>query len=82
MPSANVKAKMKNYMQEAEIVSLLEEMSADTSYNTQCGHSIDTDAYPDNEMPFVDVHLRYLAKHPHVDPANYLSNLRLMLKIR
>ncbi len=82
MPSANIKARMKNYLQKEEIVSQLEAMANDSSYRTESGHSIDTETYPDNEIPFIQVHLRYLSKHPHVDPTNYLSNLRLMLKIR
>lgn len=82
MPSANIKSRMKNYLQEEEVVTQLQAMADDLSYRTVPGHSIDTDAYPDNQVPFINVHLRYLSKHPHVDPANYLSNLRLMLKIR
>ncbi len=30
--------------------------------------------------PFVERHMSYLAKHPFISPAAYLSNLRVMLK--
>lgn len=38
--------------------------------------------WPDNVMPFSEIHLAYLVKNKAVNPALYLSNLELMIKIR
>lgn len=77
-----MKAKMKRYMEAPEITQELQVLLEDDSYRTLPGYSIDTAAYPDGTIPFTDFHLDYLKKHPQVDPEHYLSNLRLMLKIR
>ena len=69
-------------MQEPEILSELREMSNDDSYRTEPGYSIDAEAYPDHIVPFEEFHINYLRKHAQIDPVHYLSNLRLMLKIR
>lgn len=82
MPSAYIKSKMKGYMQEEEITQELQMMVEDDSYHTEPGYSIDTTAYPDSSVPFIESHVAYLHKHPQVDPKHYLSNLRLMLKVR
>lgn len=82
MPSAYIKSKMKSYMKESEIITELQALVQDDSYHTEPGHSIDTITYPDNNVPFIESHIGYLHKHPQVDPKHYLSNLRLMLKVR
>lgn len=82
MSSAYMKSRMKSYMEESKIVQELQAMLEDDSFRTLPGYSIDTDAYPNGTVPFVEAHIRYLLKHPNTDPAHYLSNLRLMLKIR
>lgn len=33
------------------------------------------------ELTFVQRHINYLIKHPHVSPSAYISNLRIMTKI-
>ena len=33
-------------------------------------------------MPFSEAHLAYLTKNKAVNPAHYLANLELMIKIR
>jgi len=33
-------------------------------------------------MLFVDKHMKYLSQHPNLNPDHYLSNLRLMTRIR
>ncbi|MNL35119.1 hypothetical protein D3C87_1571310 [compost metagenome] len=38
--------------------------------------------YPDNQLPFVQVHLSYLKKHKQVNAAQYLSNLEIMIRQR
>lgn len=82
MQSAYMKSKMKNYMQEEEVIQELRLMLRDDAFRTEPGYSIDTEVYPDHVVPFIEEHTRYLKKHPQVNPAHYLSNLRLMLKIR
>ena len=82
MASAYMKSKMKNYMQESEVVLELRAMLNDETFRTLPGYSIDTETYPDHVVPFVKSHLNYLSKHPQLDPAYYLSNLRIMLKVR
>ena len=82
MASAHLKSKMKDYMQSTEIIQELKKLLTDDTYRTVSGYSIDSETYPDNEIPFVEQHMSYLKKHPHIDPAHYLSNLRLMLKVR
>ena len=44
--------------------------------------SANAELYPDGNIPFVEKHIAYLMDHPKVDPDQYLSNLRLMLKKR
>lgn len=65
-----------------EALATLEEMEQDTKFITKDGYSPDAIRYPDNRIPFVDVHMNYLKSHKHVDPKNYLSNLRLMISSR
>ena len=38
--------------------------------------------WPGSIMPFSEIHLAYLTKNKGVNPAQYLSNLELMIKIR
>jgi len=38
--------------------------------------------YPGNRLPFTEIHLAYLRKNKHVDPAHYLSNLRIIIQKR
>ena len=81
-PSSRMKTKNKNYIPDSEIIQSLEEMLQDNTFNTLPGYSIDTEAYPDNKIPFIENHMDYLRKHPNVNPEHYLSNLKIMLKIR
>lgn len=82
MPSQYMKSKMKSYLQEPQVTEELQSMLNDESFHTLPGYSIDGETYPNHVVPFIEEHVRYLTKHPQVDPAHYLSNLRLMLKIR
>ena len=65
-----------------EVAARLNELLADPNMITLDAYSPDTEAFPDNRISFVDQHLRYLRTHKNVDPANYLSNLELMIKKR
>lgn len=55
---------------------------ADPNMNTVGRYSPTATEWPDNMLPFSEVHLAYLIKNKTVDPAHYLSNLELMIKIR
>lgn len=65
-----------------EIVETLTVMAADATYNTRSSYSANSTLYPDNVMTFVDKHVNYLIKHPTMDPQQYISNLRLMTRVR
>lgn len=65
-----------------EIKRALATMESDTSYTTEAGYSANEIMFPDNHMPFVDKHMHYLSEHRNVNPQYYLSNLRLMTKVR
>lgn len=69
-------------MDESEVVQHLKALFEDDAYRTSPGYSIDAETYPDHVVPFIEEHTNYLKRHPQIDPAHYLSNLRLMLKIR
>jgi hypothetical protein len=61
----------------------LHQMELDDKYHTKVSsYTTDGAHFPDNQMPFVVKHLTYLNTHPNVDPEQYLSNLRLKLRIR
>jgi hypothetical protein len=61
---------------------LLESMVANDIYNTDPTYTANTLLYPDNIIPFIDKHMQYLLNHPTIDPRNYISNLRLMTRLR
>jgi hypothetical protein len=82
MTSAYMKSRRRDYLAGPEIIQELKLMLEDDSYHTTKGYSIDTESYPDHDVPFIEHHMNYLRKHPQVDPEHYLSNLRLMLKVR
>lgn len=63
---------------EAELIA----MQIDNRYNTESSYSANGILYPDNQIPFVDKHKKYLLTHPTVSPQSYVSNLRLMTRIR
>ena len=65
-----------------EVAARLNELLADPNMITLDAYSPDTESFPDNRISFVDQHLRYLRTHKNVDPANYLSNLELLIKKR
>lgn len=65
----------------ADIEAELLAMQADGKYNTSPSYCANTELYPDNQMPFVDKHKKYLLTHPTVDPRLYMSNLRLMTRV-
>lgn len=57
-------------------------MVSDITYTTESGYNANVLLYPDNDISFVDKHMRYLSEHQNVNPQQYLSNLRLMTRVR
>ncbi len=60
----------------------LRQLEDDPSMNTIGAYSPTALEYPDQIRPFSEVHLEYLRKNKHVNPDHYISNLKIMLKIR
>jgi hypothetical protein len=60
----------------AEIRNELAKMMEDPSYNTRASYS----PAAGGDITFVDKHMKYLSLHLNMDPAQYLSNLRLITR--
>ena len=65
-----------------ETRSALQALLDNPQYITAEGFSLDKESYPDGSIPFIDMHMLYLHRHPRMDPQQYLSNLRVKLRIR
>ena len=61
---------------------LLRLMVLDEAFATEPSFSADSQTYPDNLIPFIDKHMMYLRSHPNTNPIQYISNLRLMTRLR
>ena len=66
----------------ADILDQLALMAADSNYVTASSYAANSTQYPDNVRSFVEKHRDYLSAHPNTDPQQYISNLRLMTRIR
>ena len=73
---------MQPTMTTEEIIAKLEELQSDPSMTTKSIYSPSAVDYPENQLPFVQVHLAYLRKNKHVDASRYISNLEIMIKKR
>lgn len=60
----------------------LQSFEDDPTMNTVGRYSPTAHAWPGSILPFSEIHLAYLKKNKAVNPAHYLSNLALMIKIR
>lgn len=69
-------------VKEEDVLDNLRALEKDPLYNTPSRYHADTERYPDNTISFAQTHLEHLKKFPKVDPDQYISNLRLMTKIR
>jgi len=65
-----------------EIKKRLMLMVESDTFSTSGTFTSDSEQYPDNVVPFVDKHIRYLYTHPKLDVEHYLANLRLMTRKR
>lgn len=61
-----------------EIRDILEGMMGDPEFNTKAMYS----PAAGGEVPFVEKHLEYLSQHTALNVSHYLSNLRLMTRVR
>ena len=68
--------------QVANVRQLLQELVDDSGYNTEPSYIANAEIYTDHLIPFVEKHMAYLMSHPKVNPDQYISNLRMMTKIR
>ena len=66
----------------ALIKKALRHMETDNAYFTKSMYNSNESLYPDHDMSFVEKHMHYLHTHPNVNPQQYLSNLRLMTRVR
>ncbi|MDQ3123258.1 MAG: hypothetical protein M3Q14_01055 [bacterium] len=65
-----------------DIKNLLELMVVNETYNTQSSFSANSERFPDNQISFIEKHMDYLMCHKGLNPYQYVSNLRLMTRIR
>ena len=68
--------------QVAKVRKALQELVDDSGYNTEPSYIASTEVYTDHLIPFVEKHMAYLMSHPKCNPEQYISNLRMMTKIR
>lgn len=61
-----------------EIRNTLKEMMNDPDFNTESMYS----SAAGGEVLFVDKHMEYLSQHTSLNVSHYLSNLRLMTRVR
>ena len=60
------------------IKTALEKMVDDPAFNTEPTYTTGADP----SWSFVDKHMTYLSEHPKLSPQHYLSNLRLMTRLK
>ena len=60
----------------------LKSFENDPTMNTVGRYTPSANDWPNNILPFSEIHIGYLTKNKAVDPEQYLSNLKLMIKIR
>lgn len=82
MPTLRRRVDFLNSEEGIESRRILRQMVADEAFNTQPTYSSNTKLYPDNLIPFVDKHMDYLCSHPSTDPQHYISNLRLISRLK
>lgn len=61
-----------------EIRNILNEMMKDPEFNTKSMYS----SLAGGDVLFVDKHMEYLSQHTTLNVNHYLSNLRLMTRVR
>ncbi len=81
---ATIKKRANFFTSEEGVVALqeLEALADNKAYFTEASYSANTSLYPDNAISFVDKHMLYLQSHPGINTQQYISNLRLMTRLR
>lgn len=69
-----------NNVSEDEITTALRSLQRSSLYLTEPTYRGNAEKWPNNQMSFIDFHLSYLKIHPTLDPRQYISNLKLILK--
>jgi hypothetical protein len=72
-------SKTREFLASPEAATIREELSRmmlNPCYNTRSSYS----AAVNKDILFVDKHINYLSSHLNVDPAQYMSNLKLITK--
>jgi hypothetical protein len=82
MPSSTKSAAFFASEEGQAFIQSLKDMTADARYITNPGYSPNGELYPSHVIPFVEKHIEYLRTHPTTDPQHYLSNLRLITRVR
>ncbi len=82
MPTLKKRIDFNQSEEGVEVKGILKDMELDKLYNTISSYSANQDLYPNNLIPFIDKHMDYLRTHPSIDTKHYISNLRLMTRIR
>ena len=82
MSMLNIRDNLFGPEEREDIRQRLQNMVDSNSYNTESSYAANGLLYPDNLISFVDRHINYLNSHPKLDAGMYLSNLRLMTRIR
>lgn len=77
----NGMSSMTDFMTLDEIKAKLVSFEHDPTMRTDGRYSPSAVDWPDNILPFSEIHLAYLRKNKAVNPAHYLSNLELMVRI-
>lgn len=82
MPTIRRKSDFFDSEEGIRVRQALIDMESDNDFNTEAGYSANTEVYANNRIPFVDKHMKYLSENQAVDLNQYLSNLRLMTRIK
>lgn len=82
MPTSSKKSNFGDSDEGQDAKYQLQRMVTDGTYMTDPSYSANTDLYPNNLIPFVDKHMEYLRSHPATNPQHYLSNLRLITRLK
>jgi hypothetical protein len=69
-----------NQVSEDEIVTALKIMESSSNYLTKPNYRGTSERWTDNYVSFVEYHMNYLRIHPSLNPEQYISNLRLILR--
>lgn len=82
MPTLNKRSGFFESQEAEEIKKELQKMTESSLYETSSTYIANNSLYADHQIPFIDKHMNYLSTHPSLDPQMYLSNLRLITRIR